>query len=167
MLWMNVLRYVCKTSYINYVTIMAVYNFVLILLLIYRFSTTRVVSFTVPFVPGDPFGLLCLPKSYEFASTWRLVCVNKHPLSLGMFLLLCGDIKLNPGDVTVCPCCSKPVLDSDRAMCCDLCNLWIHVSCDPAISVAEYDALVSCPSEMPWHCSSCRCMDSKAFVDFD
>ena len=85
----------------------------------------------MPFAPGDPLGLLCEPKSQEFSSGWRLVCVNKHPLSIRMFLLLlCGDVELNPGDVIVCPRCNEQVVDSDRAMCCDLCNLWIHVSCD-------------------------------------
>lgn len=74
-----------------------------------------------------------------------------------MFLLLCGDIEPNPGDVT-CPYCSETVSDSDRAMCCDLCNCWVHVSCDPAISVAEYDALVSNPSDMCWYCSRCFCV---------
>ena len=35
----------------------------------------------------------------------------------------------------------------------------------PAVSAAEYDALVSCFSQMPWHCLSCHCIDSEAFVD--
>ena len=33
-----------------------------------------------------------------------------------------------------------------------------------AVSVAGYDALVSCFLQIPWR-SSCRCIDSRAFVD--
>ena len=68
---------------------------------------------------------------------------NKHLLSFGMFfLLLCGDIELYSGDDLTCLYCSKLVLDSEKAKCCDLCNCWVHVSCDLTISTAEYDALV-------------------------
>ena len=45
-------------------------------------------------------------------------------------------------------------------MCCDSCDRWVHVSCDPSISVAEYDVLVSNPSSTPWFCSLCDGVDS-------
>ena len=49
-------------------------------------------------------------------------------------------------------------------MCCDLCNCWVHVSCDPAISVAKYDVLVLNPSDVPWYCSRCLCVDSSECI---
>ena len=73
----------------------------------------------------------------------NLVHFNKHLLPFNMFLLLfCGDIELYSGDGVTCLYCSKLVLDSEKAKCCDLCNCWVHLSCDPTISTAKYDALV-------------------------
>ena len=35
------------------------------------------------------------------------------------------------------------VSDSDAALCCDKCNQWIHVSCEPNVSLDFYNDLVS------------------------
>ena len=40
-------------------------------------------------------------------------------------------------------------------MCCDSCDLWIHVSCDLYFTEEEYDYLVQNPSSDPWFCSTC------------
>jgi len=44
---------------------------------------------------------------------------------------------------------------SDRAILCDMCETWYHVSCDPLISDAQNDSFVHAPTEDPWFCSKC------------
>ena len=46
------------------------------------------------------------------------------------------------------------MLDSDTAICCDLCNNWIHISCDN-LSIDDYNDMVDNPSDKPWFCSVC------------
>ena len=50
--------------------------------------------------------------------------------------MLYRDVQPNPGPAEVYPCsvCGEPVLDNDKAVLCDLCNLWTHVACDPSLS---------------------------------
>ena len=82
---------------------------------------------------------------------WR-----KHPFYLQLLLSLCGDIHLNPGPaVFPCGLCSGAVSDQDRAICCDSCGKWIHVSCDQYFTEEEYDNLVQNPSSDSWFCSAC------------
>ena len=47
----------------------------------------------------------------------------------------------------LCRSCSSAVTDSDKAILCDLCQTWVHVSCDPSISEAE---LVKFNSDEPY-----------------
>ena len=58
-----------------------------------------------------------------------------------MFLLLSGDIDLNPGPIKFpCGICQKAVRDGMRAVCCDECDVWYHVKCY-SISTAVYKTL--------------------------
>ena len=71
--------------------------------------------------------------------------------------MLCGDVQPNPGLANVYPCsvCGDPVLDSDKAVLCDSCNLWTHVACDPSLSDGLYDLMVEKPSSDSWLCPVC------------
>ena len=40
-------------------------------------------------------------------------------------------------------------------MLCDLCNKWVHVSCDSGINESEYDELILNPTSDMWFCSYC------------
>ncbi len=63
-------------------------------------------------------------------------------------------------DVSMCFCgsCGVEVLHSDRAICCDMCCQWFHVSCDASITDSEYNNLVLSPSDdTTWYCSLCNC----------
>ena len=87
-----------------------------------------------------------------------VVCViwRSHFYSLSVLLLLSGDIHLNPGpDDQPCLFCFKLVTDDDEAVCCDCCNKWIHVSCDPGLSSEEYKNMVDNPSDDVWLCFKC------------
>ena len=52
-----------------------------------------------------------------------------------LLLLLSGDIEVHPGPSATFPCsvCHQKVADSERALCCDACDQWVHVTCDPGI----------------------------------
>ena len=51
--------------------------------------------------------------------------------------------------------CNDPVLDTHKAVCCDMCNLWVHVDCDASLSDELYDQLLTTPSSAPWFCFVC------------
>jgi hypothetical protein len=48
-----------------------------------------------------------------------------------LLLLLGGDIEINPGPKSIYPCgiCEEAVNDSQRAFCCDGCDIWYHKTC--------------------------------------
>ena len=52
---------------------------------------------------------------------------------------------------------SKNVTDSDRAVCCDMCDLWVHVhvTCDPSLSNSLYDNMIQNHTDDQWYCSQC------------
>ena len=75
---------------------------------------------------------------------------------LYFFLLLSGDVEVHPGPSEfLCAVCSHVVSDSDAALCCDQCNQWIHVSCEPNVSLDFYNDLVSQPVDDLWFRSQC------------
>ena len=83
-----------------------------------------------------------------------------EPFILLTFLLfLSGDIQPNPGPDTsgleLCSICSEAVLDDHKAVCCDLCESWVHVSCDPSLFDDLYADMVREPSTDPWFCTIC------------
>ena len=115
-------------------------------------------------IEEDPLGLLgetvflyrstgppAVVSVTEWKCTWRRYLI--------MMLLLCEDISVNPGPSSVdypCGVCNCEVSDSDPAVCCDFCDLWIHVSCDRKITLSEYQDMVNQPSEDSWICSVCE-----------
>jgi len=78
---------------------------------------------------------------------------------LTILLFLSGDIQPNPGPDTsgleLCSICNEAVLDDHKAVCCDLCDSWVHVSCDPSLSDDLYANMVQEPSTDPWFCTIC------------
>ena len=81
-----------------------------------------------------------------------------------LIILLSGDIQINPGpnsDNDTCtsteetyPCgvCDIPVLDSDKAIDCDECGMWLHINCI-GITNKEYKALHN--KSFQWICFGC------------
>ena len=48
-----------------------------------------------------------------------------------LYLILCGDVELNPGPVQFpCDLCGRAVRLNDRGIQCDSCNSWIHAKCE-------------------------------------
>ena len=96
-------------------------------------------------------------------STWRqrkqnqLMFSKETRRSLLLLLILSGDIAPNPGPIrNPCGMCEKPVRSNQRALLCDLCEIWFHLKCLPdsiAISNCEYDRL-GCSTES-WYCFKC------------
>ena len=69
-------------------------------------------------------------------------------------LLLCCDVSVNPGPVRYpCTVCSKCVRSNQRALQCDMCQLWSHLTC---VGVdRDFYAELQEKSEFSWQCPSC------------
>ena len=77
-----------------------------------------------------------------------------HGVLRYFLLLLCGDVSLNPGPVRYpCTVCSKCVRSNQRALQCDMCQLWSHLTC---VGVdRDFYAELQEKSEFSWQCPSC------------
>ena len=95
--------------------------------------------------------------SHEEFRSPRVVLLNwkTHPFYLKLLLSLSGDVHLNPGPPVLCGVCESSVSDEDKAVCCDGCDKWIHVSCDSTICEQEYNYMVLNPFNKPWFCALC------------
>ena len=51
-----------------------------------------------------------------------------------------------------CNLCCKPVAKNHRAICCDICDQWVHIKCNN-VSPAAYELLTK--SDSPWFCAKC------------
>ena len=51
-----------------------------------------------------------------------------------------------------CQVCEKPVATNHNAICCDICDCWIHIYCNN-ICKQTYRQLQKDPT--PWYCKSC------------
>ena len=49
----------------------------------------------------------------------------------------------------------QAVLNDHKVVCCDLCESWVHVSCDQLLSDDLYEAMVQEDSNEPWICAVC------------
>lgn len=72
-------------------------------------------------------------------------------------ILLSGDVELNPGPPRrnykyPCGACAGPVSSNQKAVCCDVCNKWLHIRC-VGISVSAYSDLQNSPDT--WACTNC------------
>lgn len=65
-----------------------------------------------------------------------------------------GDSEVDRG--TSCFSCNKTVSDKDRALQCDCCNYWHHITCEK-VSVLTYKNLTSMKeSGVKWYCRKCN-----------
>lgn len=59
----------------------------------------------------------------------------------------------------LCGVCKGEVVDSDRALCCDVCTIWFHIKCTK-VTVQLYNAMVEAqkddPDACPWYCPNCK-----------
>ena len=64
-----------------------------------------------------------------------------------------------------CNLCCKPVAKNHHAICCDICDQWVHIKCNN-VSPADYELLKS--SGSPWFCVKCiGCVFPRATNLFD
>lgn len=91
--------------------------------------------------------------STRVGSKWRSAKVNQGIWWLVFWVLLSGDVHVNPGPVCF-PCgrCEKPVASNHRGLCCDCCDKWWHMKC-AGVSAYEYRRLASCSDD--WLCPVC------------
>ena len=105
------------------------------------------ISRSVTSITADPLGLLLQPLYIDGSKYPRVVCFNWNCRARIYFLLLLsGDVAINPGpNVCLCGLCEMIVGDEDKAVLCDSCDKWAHVSCDPALSDFLYSYMVQTP----------------------
>ena len=67
-----------------------------------------------------------------------------------------GDKDANSNE-SPCDKCKKDVVSGDKAMSCDVCSTWSHISCIKGMTVPVYDALVNGnkSSGLKWFCPNC------------
>ena len=53
-----------------------------------------------------------------------------------------------------CSVCGKPVKNNEKAVYCDLCNLWSHCKCN-GVTDLHYEALKIEPDYVTWACKTC------------
>ena len=84
-------------------------------------------------------------------------------LSITTFLLLSGDIEVNPGprQIYLCALCDLEVTWSCQAICCDECNIWIHRACVD-MNTLDY-SLVGKP-HVSWLCPRCDSNNCDTFT---
>ena len=56
----------------------------------------------------------------------------------------------------LCLKCMVAVADEDRAITCDLCEGWQHISCDNIVSEKLYDEILNGRADLEWLCKKCR-----------
>ena len=107
-----------------------------------------------------PYARSCTKK---WTSTYvkferRGVPIKKMTVAITYMLLIlllsCGDINPKPGPIKF-PCgeCHKSVKSTQRALCCDSCDVWTHAKCIVDMSVQEYNELEM--TDEYWMCWGC------------
>ena len=54
-----------------------------------------------------------------------------------------------------CSICNKNVLNNQKAIQCDSCNLWRHIKCD-GTPIENYNKLMLSDDDNSWHCLLCK-----------
>ena len=80
-------------------------------------------------------------------------------------LLLMSGVEPNPGPRTPrypCGVCSRAVRDiGQRALACDDCDKWCHMSC-LSMNTSEFDTYAN--SDLPWYCPTCNSLNRSTVV---
>ncbi|KAJ1721499.1 hypothetical protein LPJ53_003985 [Coemansia erecta] len=78
---------------------------------------------------------------------------------------LCGTCAPQIEKAKVCPECLATYANARMGtsmVCCDVCAFWIHTDCDPCLTPAVYDALLTLEDDAPYVCPVCARMDPAA-----
>ena len=92
--------------------------------------------------------------------------VNKFVRTMTLLLLLSGDVASNPGPRQPrhpCGTCSYAVGTRQRAIQCDECDFWTHLTCIPHMTNAQYYELGN--SDEPWFCNACTTRRMQESID--
>ena len=77
-----------------------------------------------------------------------------------LFLLLSGDVCLNPGPRNwkyPCSVCHKPVTKNQDGPQCDQCDVWTHLKCLPdAIHITKDQYVTLSHTDTYWYCYGCQ-----------
>ena len=80
--------------------------------------------------------------------------------SFMLFLLLSGDVSLNPGPRNwkyPCSVCHKPVTKNQDGLQCDQCDIWTHLKCLPdAIHITKDQYVTLSNTDTNWYCYGCQ-----------
>ena len=62
-----------------------------------------------------------------------------------------------------CSICSKSVLNNQKAVQCDPCDLWVHIKCEGISNDTYSTMMIENEDEIcePWHCLVCRVITNK------
>ena len=76
----------------------------------------------------------------------------------------------NKDENNVCGCgiCKKAVTDDDKALCCEVCELWFHIKCEGVpVGVYNFIADDEAGAQFLWHCSHCKrgCVKLKKHIE--
>jgi len=101
--------------------------------------------------------LLCVlrPGVSAVSFTKRINIKPRYTSICSCLLLMSGDVELNPGlrpPKYPCSICSKAVKNSDPAVSCDQCVLWVHNACS-GLSNHMYECMQQ--SSTVWICPAC------------
>ena len=71
------------------------------------------------------------------------------------FLLICGDVEMNPGPIRFpCGIYGKPVAKNQKALQCDICDVWSHMR-SQCLNITPEEYLKQGQSDDPWYCPGC------------
>ena len=91
--------------------------------------------------------------------------LHKKPTPFILLLILSGDIQTNPGPQmqSIYPCgfCERAVGWENKAVCCDGCDIWYHMSCLSNCS-NNYETLQH--SSVSWICAKCDSINVDSFT---
>ena len=70
-----------------------------------------------------------------------------------ILLFVSADLKSNPGPVTdPCGLCLKTCRRNQRAIQCDMCDIWYHAKC---VNMSKADYLEQTDESKSWECNKC------------
>ena len=55
-----------------------------------------------------------------------------------------------------CKNCTKVIKHNQDSICCDICNIWVHLKCS-GLSKVEFKTLSQGNRDEPWFCKTCIC----------
>jgi hypothetical protein len=56
----------------------------------------------------------------------------------------------------MCNICNKEVKSKDKALACEICELWYHIDCHGKVPLALYEILIGDGANLHWFCDNCN-----------